>query len=293
MKKLFFLIIPALIVFFGFSILFADDAACGETDSTDRVLIVGDSWAEFIWIFGSLDSAFDRAGFPDITAKGDVTAIGGSTAAQWAKPEYLALIDQELGEDPDIDVVHLSIGGNDFLYEWNTSMTPAEEDALFQRILTDISTVIEYILTGYPGMQIVLAGYDYPNFEEMRFSDPMTWFLWFALGMPSPDEVNNSMVRIMELLIAEGMEVPDLHFVNHMGLMHWVFGYPGEGIPPRSLPLPGNEPTGYDPLAGGDPTLPSPPEAMLDGIHLDHRGFNCLALSCTYYFYHGWFTGNP
>ena len=60
-----------------------------------------------------------------------------------------------------------------------------------------------------------------------------------------------------------------------------------------NLPLPGNEPSGWEPLAGGDPALPSPPEAMLDCIHLGQRGFYSLACSCTYYFYDDWFTAHP
>ncbi len=293
MKKLAFVSIVTVIAALGFTGLHAEGAYGGGADSETRVLIVGDSWAEFTWIFGSLDLAFDRAGFPDIAAKGDVTAIGGSTASQWREPGYLALIDQELAANPEIDVIHLCIGGNDFLYEWNTSMTLEEEEDLFQRILTDIGAVIEYILIGYPGIQIVFCGYDYPNLEEIREWDPMTWFLWFSMGMPDPVTINDAMIRMSELVIDGGLEVPSLHVINHMGLMQWVFGYPGHGIPPRSLPLPGNEPSGYEPLAGGDPTLPSPPEAMLDGIHLGFRGYNCIALSCTYYFYHGWFTANP
>ena len=52
----------------------------------ERVLLVGDSWADFMWINRTLRDVFADNGRADIVEEGAVTAISGSTAAEWAQP---------------------------------------------------------------------------------------------------------------------------------------------------------------------------------------------------------------
>ncbi len=264
-----------------------------SAQDTERVLIVGDSWAELTWVFGSIDSALERAGHGDKIAVGGVTAIGGTTAQEWATPSYQALIQQELSAFPTIDVVHLNIGGNDFLGAWNASMTSAQEQALFAQTATDVEAVVQYIHSLNPNIQVVLNGYDYVNFVEMRATDPWTMLMWVLLGMPSAQRINQALFDSSATVYWRLRNDPAVHFINHAGLMQWVFGYPTHGIAPRSVPLPGNEPNNYSPALGGDPLLPSPPAAMLDGIHLNKRGYDAIALHCAFYFYADWFDSHP
>ena len=86
-------------------------SSLGET--TPRVLLVGDSWAQFMWFDRSLRDVFAANGRPDIVEVGAVTAQGGTTAAEWTDPAMLQMITDELQANPTIDVVQLTIGGND------------------------------------------------------------------------------------------------------------------------------------------------------------------------------------
>lgn len=264
-----------------------------SAQTTERVLVVGDSWAEFTWVYGSVDKALAFAGHGDKIAVGDVTAIGGTTAEQWVTPAYQALITSELAAHPTIDVIHLNVGGNDFLGAWNASMNPAQEQALYTQIADDVETIVQFIHGIDPSLQIVLNGYDYVNFEELRVTDPWTLLTWLLLGMPSSTRINQAMFDSSAAMYTRLANDPAVHFINHAGLMQWVFGYPSLGVAPRTTPLPGNQPSGYHPALGGIPTLPSPPEAMYDGIHLNRRGYDAVAFHCTYYFYDAWFDANP
>lgn len=282
-----------LLLFLGSPSLHSQGDDRNGTNPTVRVLLVGDSWAELAWIFGSLDHAFRKFGHPQVVAEGTNTAIGGTTAEDWTSQSFLNLIEQDLQAFPTVDVVHISIGGNDFLGNWNAGMSPAEEAALFQRIVNDIETVIQNVLVMDMNIQVVLTGYDYVNFEEMRQGDFFSWLMWVLLGSPTPTRINDAMVRLSTQVLQQLQGTARVHYVNHAGLMQYAFGYPAHGIIRRSVRLPGNAPTNYMPFAGGIPTLPSPPTAMLDAIHLNEKGYDLWAASSTYYFYDQWFTLNP
>lgn len=260
---------------------------------TERILIVGDSWAELTWEFGSLDRAMQRAGHGDKIAVGEVTAIGGTTAEQWKTAAYQQLIASELAAYPSIDVIHLSLGGNDFLGNWNTGMTAAEELALFQRIATDLQVLVQFIHGLDPGIQVVLNGYDYVNLEEKRWQDPFTFLLWLILGTPTPARINQALFQSSATIFSHLSSNPNVHFVNHAGLTHWAYGYPSRGLAPRTTPLPGNAHNGYNPPLGGDPNLPGPAFLMLDGIHYNEQGYDAVALHCAARFYDAWFDAHP
>ncbi len=269
-------------------------AARGHAQApVERVLVVGDSWAEAVWATRSLSWAFARFGHGDKVEVGDTTAFAGSTAAEWATPAWLAMIDAALQAHPTVDLVHLQIGGNDFLGGWSLHLTQAQEDALFQQIENDVTTVVGHVLAWDPGLQVVLVGYDYPNFEELRLSDPYYAALWQLMGRPTPVQLNDAMLRMSARLARWAAGQSRVHFINHWGLMQHSHGYASLGIPPWTLPRPGNEPQGWRPFAGGDPSLPSPPEALFDAIHLDLKGYRTLTVSCTRWFYDAWFDTHP
>jgi lysophospholipase L1-like esterase len=260
---------------------------------TERILIVGDSWAELTWEFGSLDKAMIQAGHSDKIAVGERTALGGTTAEQWKAAAYQQLIASELAAYPTIDVIHLSLGGNDFLGNWNTGMSSSEEQALFQQIAVDLEVLVQFVHGIDPGMQVVLNGYDYVNLEEKRWQDPFTFLLWLLLGTPNPVQLNQAMFQSSAIIFNHLSSNPNVHFVNHAGLMHWAYGYPSHGLAPRTTPLPGNAHNGYRPPLGGDPSLPGPATLMLDGIHYGLEGYDAIGLHCAARFYDAWFDAHP
>ena len=249
-----------------------------------RVLVVGDSWAEFMWDDRSLRNVFAEMGHGDILEKGDVTAISGSTAAQWVDPGMLQLITDELTANPTIELVQLTMGGNDFLAGqseggWFVGMPQEDLDALFDQIAGDIQTVIDHILGLDPDLKIVLSLYDYPNFVE-SLSGLGAFFcvpLWEDMGEPTPLQLNQIQTEFSDrvaLLVAGQTEV---FTVSHLGLMHFYFGYPSMGIDPGDL------------LPPGDLNLPSPPQAMRfinsDCIHLNSGGHEHVARNLFDQFY--------
>jgi len=161
--------------------------------AVERVLLVGDSWADFMWINRTLQNVFADNGRPDIAEQGGATAISGSTAAEWAQPSMLQLITDELNARPTVDVVQLTVGGNDFLAGqseggWYVGMPQQDLDALYDQILTDSATVIDHILAHDPEIEIVLSLYDYVNFIgsiDIGFGCVSRWN-WLLYTSPSP-----------------------------------------------------------------------------------------------------------
>ena len=124
---------------------------------TPRILLVGDSWAAQVWEARAFQTALQNLDLGQWEERGDLTAIGGTTAAQWATPPFLQLISQELAANPTIDIIHLSVGGNDFL------QAPAGTDiiTLAVQILEDTQTIVDHILNIRSHARIAYSIYDY------------------------------------------------------------------------------------------------------------------------------------
>lgn len=259
---------------------------------TPRVLVVGDSWAAYIWEQRTIRKVLNRVGHGDKTERGAVTAISGSTAEEWTASGYLAKITTELALYPTIDVVHLSIGGNDLLGNWNASMTPQQELALMQQVQADTEVVVQHIQAQRPGIQVVLIGYDYPNFDEVAPPFSPSWFLWVFLGSPTPSRMSNALADYETVRRDYALATPDVHYIHNLGLMQWFFGYPLYGAPRFAAPFPGQAPN-YAPFPGGSSDHPSPPTAMLDAFHLTVKGYQVLVANTTKEFYDPWFDANP
>ncbi|MEM9555281.1 MAG: hypothetical protein AAGC60_13580 [Acidobacteriota bacterium] len=112
---------------------------------------MGDSWAEFMWSNRTLREVFVENGRPDLAERGAVTAIGGTTAAQWAGSQGLELISEELAAWPTIDTVQLTVGGNDLLAGasgggWYVGIPQQELDAFTTRVVRDVTIVVDHAL---------------------------------------------------------------------------------------------------------------------------------------------------
>lgn len=259
----------------------------------NRVLIVGDSWSAYTTAYGSLDAAFAQAGHPDKLAVGATTAIPGSTAADWTTPAYQALITQALGQNPDVDVVHLTIGGNDFFGGWNVAMGAAAEAALFDQIAADVEDVVDFIQSQRAGIQVVLSTYDYPNFDEELAANPLYGLIYASMGFPTASQLNDAGARGQLRIGREVFQKPNVHVIHHFGLTHFLRGYPAKGMAPRTSAKPLQWRPGQAPAAGGDPSLFGTPEWLLDPIHLTDIGYYWVAAHCTFLFYDDYFDANP
>ena len=155
-----------------------------------RVLLAGDSWAQFMWDDGSHNDLFDRYGQADKLAlsnsldtnptslpyTGPAYAVSGSEARNWVDPAnyaYLANLVAALNANPSVDLVMLSIGGNDVLAGkddggWYKDMdldVPGSEAAFFDQLHTDTETIISTIEAVRPDIRVMISSYDYPNFN--------------------------------------------------------------------------------------------------------------------------------
>ncbi len=244
------------------------------TAQTERVLIVGDSWADQQFTDGIHDQVFSNNGHADIiVANSSTVAISGTTAADWIAPSQLQVIADAISANPDVDIVQLTIGGNDFLNAWSITMTQAQEDALKQQIVTDLNTIVNHILAQRPNIEVILSFYDYPNFVDTISGLGGTTCnnLYNDLGQPTVTELN-TVGGVFETAYSQiASEHGRVYHVSHFGLMQSFYGFPAQNINPGDI------------LPPGDLSLPSPIEAMRlhafsirDCFHLTPQGYTYL-----------------
>ncbi len=260
-------------------------AAADETAPSaqePRILLLGDSWITFLTVFRSFDHALEDLGLDPAA----VTSLHfpGSEARQWNRLMGRLLIGSRLMSAPSIDIVVLCMGGNDVMDGFNARAPEAERRAVIARAAREVAGVIDYILSLRPDVRIALIGYDYPNFR-----DAVQHRMWAAqrriyeqAGRPNPAQANEAVVWLAEAGLKIGEERERVAYVNNTGLMQHAFGYEPAGLRPGDAPYPGDA-IAEDSFPGGDPTLPSPMEAMIrfwdfrDAIHLGAEGSRLVA----------------
>jgi len=218
-----------------------------------RVVVFGDSWG--VPAAPALQAVLIAEGLPDTVAS---AAVGGETAANLSLASGLQHISDSLAANPDADLVHLSIGGNDFLGQWNSSFTPAQEDALFQAIAADVETIVDHILSVRLGVRIYWSSYDYPR----------------PLPIGTPTEVNAASAKFaVEAAALADAKGAGLTYDDFNGLMQVTYGFDGTQptIYDPPIPIPPGDPS------LPDPTLPSPDASFSDSIHLTAAGYAILA----------------
>ncbi len=250
-------------------------AAFSATAQTTKVLIVGDSWAEQQWNDGIHDQVFADSGYPQFISLGDVVAISGSTAADWVVPTELQKITDALNANPSIDTVQLTLGGNDFLDQWNIGLTPMAVTAIQNQIIIDLQIVVDHILAQDIGIEIILSFYDYPNFVDTTggFTGIFCANLHSDLGNPTALELNTIATSFEQAFASSATSNPKVFQVSHSGLMQNYFGFADANpvIPPGQIQPP------------GDLSLPSPVQSMrlnagvvVDCFHLGAEGYDVL-----------------
>jgi len=219
----------------------------------DRVVVFGDSGAA--QLIPMLQEVLTENGHPDITV-----AFPGwvGTSRDLSSPMGLAGISEWLDARPEANIVHLSIGGNDWLQIWAPDWAGTQREAdFFAGIVGRVEIIVHHIFYVRPDAQIMWSSYDYIR----------------PIDLGTPTEVNLVQIKMGELAAQLASTTPGLSFVNFHGLMQVTYGFDGvqhtvfdpvTPIPPGAPSLP-------------DATLPSPRQAFKDPKHLTAGGFKVLA----------------
>jgi len=266
-------------------------SVAGAQTEVKRILIVGDSWASSIATthhdpippgFGSLDKVLQVNRLGGYKSEGGPTAWGGRKASDWVKPQNMALITQQLENNPTIDIVHLIIGGNDYLSRFAQgtnvwSLTPEQRDEIWNGIKANVQKIVDHCLSIRPDIRVVISDYDYLNASQ---AEPA---YGFNFGGATPEQLNATFMELGRKKMEIAQSTPRCYYISHWGRLHHHYGYPE-----ADLPLPGDPPS-CDPYAGGDPKSPMPPGASVgDGIHPTDEAHRYMLQRCVDVFYREW-----
>ncbi len=274
---------------------FFSNAQCSET-SENKILLVGDSWAFFMNVDQTIKKVMKDWGHSNYTYYTDlVLSENGAQTDDFLLPAKKQKIQDKLNEFPSINVVHLSIGGNDVLGSWNVSFTQQQTDSLQDAVFQRLDSVITFIKSARPGIQILWSGYTYPNFGEVIGTIPS--FLqsthpfhstWQGMGFPTFAQLNEVQNDFTDLIYNYYDNDPQVTVIPATGLMQYVFG--------QDTPLgvaPGGSYAAFTvPMPYGKPDYPSPKNTMRDyGVtkdcfHLSAAGYYEMISNHTRKFYH-------
>lgn len=291
-------------------------------DPIPRIAVVGDSWGMFLWWFRSFKKALQELGFDRYIEVANESVVGGGKTFQFVNEEQFppatairASISRMLEEFPTIDVVVISLGGNDVLYgtEYVLPEDPLKsvraqcpghpEDynaILLDKIINnDLQNIVDYILAIRPDIRVLLMSYDYGG--EMKRRECSL-------------EIQQLGIMAMDVYKQRIADANDrVFFCNNYGLMQYTYGvyeyqldsdnkpipesgvlalppgtvkdgYSADDYPPLRLPNPDDifvQPWtegGNPALLPGYPDQYSPLFSLLDmNMHLSEDGYNVMA----------------
>ena len=232
----------------------------GSLQAAD-ILVIGDSWG--VAAGPALQKVLIDNGSAATVAS---IAEGGETAENINTPQWLAKITTALEENPDASLVHLSVGGNDFLGQWNAFISKEQEDQLIADVIEDITSIVDHIFGQRPEIRIFWSSYDFPR----------------PLIIGEPMDVNNASMRFS----AQAQALADskgnsLSYGDFNGLTQVVYGFDGvqTSVYDPAFPIPAGDPS------LPDPQYPGPAVAYSDSIHLTEEAYLALAESQYQQFY--------
>ncbi len=293
MKHLF-----TLILAFSYSIVYGQ--VCPSNSSEPKVLVAGDSWAQFMWDDNTYNEIFDKFGIADSDMvsrslggnpgagyNGPEYAISGSTAKEWADKTNFPWIDNvidEITNNPTIETVVLNIGGNDILagrsgdgwYENMDTDTPGSEQALFERIMNDTNIIINEVQTVHPNVEFLISSYDYPNLNAIVTGGILRGRISYDDNNLISDAGVNQMMLSIEGFRINNLPNDKVFYDNSIGLSHYYYG---DGVSnPGTLPFPSGDTFGGNPER---PTLRSNFRSGFDPIHLDKEAYEYKMINQT------------
>lgn len=257
-------------------------AQCNETSKT-KILLVGDSWAFFMNFDGTINKVAKDWGHSDVKYYTNlILSENGAETDDFLEPGKVSELAGKLASMTDLEAVHLSIGGNDFLGSWNVNYSQSKTDSLANAVIGRLDSIVALIHQVRPDIHIFWSGYVYTNFGEVIGSIPS--FLqsahpfygrWNAMGFPTFDQINGMQNWFQEKVRQHYASNIRFTYIPASGLMQYVFGQssnlqvpPGGSYAPYSVPMP-----------LGDPSYPSPKNSMRDYaltkdcFHLSESGY--------------------
>lgn len=271
---------------------------CTETTTT-KILMVGDSWAFFMNVDGTINNVSKDWGHSNINYYTNLTlSENGAETDDFLTPTKVTELQTQLANRPEVKVIHLSIGGNDFLGSWNVDFTTTQRDSLANAVIGRLDSIVDIIHTARPDVHVFWSGYVYTNFTEvlstitplLQSTHPF-YGTWRSMGFPSTSQINSIQNWFQDRISAQYLNDPKFTYIPATGLMQYAFGQttalgiaPGGTYAPFSVSLP-----------EGDIAYPSPKTTMRDyGITKDcfHLSINGYYQFISYHFqkfYHKFF----
>ena len=252
---------------------------------TNRILMVGDSWSNFPVGFGSFEKNLDRFGFTNVGMYSNTSdlSVNGAETHDFLTPAGKAAIQNAITSNPTIEIVNLSIGGNDILNTWNNSMDSLTTDSLLESTMKRADSIIMFILSLKPGIKVYISGYDFANFEEVIQTSAAPTFhpfyaRWNGMGKPTFTELNKLLTEASKKFQRLANSYFHVDYKNPLGLMQYLYGQSTAlGVPPSGTYAPRTVT-----FPGGRLDYPTPKARMnnytlfLDCFHLDAEGYDKL-----------------
>lgn len=267
---------------------------CSENEET-KVLLVGDSWAFFMNVDGTINNVYSDWGHSNVKYFTNLTlSENGAETVDFLTPTKQGEIANQLISKPTIEYVHLSIGGNDVLGSWKSqSFTQAQTDSLRFQVKDSVIAVIDFIKGVRPDVKVVWGGYAYPNFEEVITGTLLPsihpfYGTWQGMENPSNQEINDLLNIFSSDIESYYANDPRVEFVKATGITQYSYGQIDPlGIAPYGTYAPLSAPLPY-----GFTDYPSPKNSMRnygvfkDCFHLSVQGYRDLIGYTTQKFYH-------
>jgi hypothetical protein len=238
-----------------------------NTGTETKILLIGDSWANFMHLNQSINDALDNHGFTDLVQLSDnnLTSAGARTT-DLLDTAMLADIRTAITDNPDLEFVHLSIGGNDVIYTWDVNFSAQATEVLLDTVFNRVERIISFIHSVNPNLEVVWSGYVYTNFSDVIGSVPgflqsqhPYYATWSGMGFPDVITLNNLLRTFSERFEAYALQHPKVHFVKALGLMQYLYGQ----LTPLSVPPSGTYSPGLAAIDTGIMNYPSPAAAMI------------------------------
>ncbi|MCT4582849.1 MAG: T9SS type A sorting domain-containing protein [Flavobacteriales bacterium] len=267
-------------VLFISSIILSTFFSYGQCNDDERkLLVLGDSWAFFSWSNNSYNENFNRFGLSDKKAYSTGTlSVNGTQADNFFTASRIQELTDALNDNPTIEYVHFSLGGNDILGTYHVNNTPAQNQQDYHTLMVDIKAGIDLIHNINPNIKILLSGYDYPNFEEtiQNFIIPNQhpfYDQWSDMGQPVASQLNAVLIEVTNLFIDSAAVWNNVEFVSNLGLMQNTYGQNS----PLTVAPGGTYAAGSLTVPNGLPNYPSPTACLnfggTDSFHLNNNAY--------------------
>ncbi len=287
----------------------AAGATLNAEAQTRRILVVGDSWAMSICVpnrdnfptVDTFDSVLADYGFGAYMTEGGVTAYGGRKASWWVM--NLSTIQSQLDAYPEIDLVHLILGGNDFLaaagdgdgegIDLTVTDASTRRAVYWQPIVDDVETIIRACLSARPDIKLVLADYEYLDLASMQHHPVMSAAYdfhgatqeqvntWFA-------ELGAMRLDLVRALNAEPALAGRVGYVQNWGALQYAYRF----LYAEEVPYPGGPDMDWQPYPGGLLAFGMPAYAHFgDGVHPTPEMHYAMLINAMEQYYVEWLDG--